>query len=136
LIEIVYGQPVAEFVGKHNGFLPSKQSQAIGLERDGVLVAGCLFEDWNGASFVCHLAIDGRAHRNFFWAVCRYAFTQSKARKLIAPVYSNNSRMVRMAMRMRFIPEGCIADAQPDGDILLFTLTPDRCRFLEDRWGR
>ena len=87
-------------------------------------------------SLVCHLAIRGRASRGFYGAIFDYPFGQIHARKIIAPVNSDNLRMVRLARHMGFAEEARLRDAQPNGDIILYTMTPEQCRFLGERYGK
>lgn len=110
-------------------------SEAIGLERDGRVVAGILFEDWNGASIFAHMAIRERITRKFLWAVADYVFRQLGCRKMIAPVASTNTRMAKLAVHLGFVLEAIIADADPDGDTLVFTMTKAQCRFLGGQYS-
>lgn len=133
---VVYGPVVGEWVAKQSGgaFSPST-AKAIGIAKEGYITAGCFFENYNGASMVAHLAINGRITREFLWCLADYAFRQCKVRKLIAPVDSANTRMVHLAWRMGFLQEGCIQGATPQGDILIFTMTPATCRFLGEKYN-
>ena len=36
------------------------RSNALGLRKDGEIVAGVVYENWNGRSVFCHIAIEGR----------------------------------------------------------------------------
>ena len=83
-----------------------------------------------------HMAASGRLTRRFLWANADYAFRQCGVRKMIAPVAESNVRMIRMALKMGFRREAEIADAHPDGDLYLFTLAAQDCRFGEDRYGQ
>lgn len=113
-----------------------QDSIAIGIEENGAIVAGIIFEGWNQKSITCHWAIEGRISREFLWVSCHYAFVQCGAYKMIAPVYSDNRRMMAMAAKMGFVEEGRLVDTQPGGDTVLFTLTADRCRFLSRRYEK
>jgi RimJ/RimL family protein N-acetyltransferase len=115
-------------------------STAIGLWRasdafDG-LVAGVLYEQWNGVSIVAHIAISGRMTPAFLAAIFDYPFHVCGVRKVISPIASDNLRSIKLAINMGFEHEATLKDAAPTGDILLFTLTKTKCRFLEDRYGK
>lgn len=133
---VVYGDCVGEWVAcELKGRYDAGISKALGIARDGHIDAGIIFEDWNGRSVTVHIAARGRFTREFLWCVADYAYRQLGVTKLIAPVYSDNSRMIRMILRMGFVPEALIEDAAPDGDILIFTMTKAQCRFLGSRYS-
>ena len=134
---VVSGETVGHWVAKQTGGIYcGVHAQAIGFERDGKLVAGIIFEDWNGKSIVCHLAIRGQVHPKFFREIAIYAFGTCKVHKVIAPIGSEKTRMIGIVKKIGFTEEGRIQNAQPFGDIVIFTLTGPNCRFLGDRYGK
>jgi hypothetical protein len=55
---IVSGPQVGEYVtAQTQGGFDVDRSVAIGLERDGKIVAGTVYENWNGVSVVCHIPL-------------------------------------------------------------------------------
>ena len=74
--------------------------RAIGLESNGEPVAGVIYEDWNGKSVVCHLAIEGRITRNFLYAIFHYPFKALGVEKIIAPVAESNLEARMLVERM------------------------------------
>lgn len=111
-------------------------SAAIGLVRDGILVAAAMFTDYNGRSAMIHWVIAGRITRQFLWAISAYAFLQCGLQKLIGPIVANNDRAIHLVKNLGFVEEARIADAHPDGDLILYTLTKSNCRFLSERYGK
>ncbi len=125
---IVHGDEIGHWVATEiGGMYASSQAQAIGLERHGRIEAGIIFEDWNGRS----LAARGRLTRTFLQVITNYAFEQCQVSKVIAPVFSNNPDGIRFVKKMGFIEECRIKEAQPNGDILIFTLVKSECRYLK-----
>lgn len=110
---------------------------AMGLinHADG-LAAGVVFENWNGRSIVAHMAVTGRLTREFIGAIFRYTFDQCGVQKVILPVSSGNSKSIRFVAHLGFTEEARIRDADPAGDIILFTLCKDDCRFLGVEYGQ
>lgn len=133
---IVSGKAVGEWVAAKVGGVLQDNSTAIGLERDGQLVAGTIYESWNGRSIVCHIAITGTITPGFMRAICRYPFDVCRVHKVIGPIPSSNEKAIENAIRIGFQEEARIKDADPDGDIILFTLTKDKCRYLGVRHGK
>ncbi len=133
---IVYGQRVIEWVSERLGArIDPSCATAIGCERRGTLTAGVVFAEWNGQSVVCHWAISGPIGRDWLWYIHHYAFRELGAVKVIAPIWSDNVRMLRIARKMGFVEEGRLVNTQPNGDIVLFTLTADQSRYLGERYG-
>lgn len=137
MTRLLHGSGVGQWVASRvDGTYEEGQSEAIGLERNGELVAGVIYERWNGKSVNVHLAIEGQPTREFLWVIADYPFRQMKAHKLIAPVCSTNSRMVRLAHKLGFRKEAVIENAHPMGDVILFTMIETNCRLLKGRYGK
>lgn len=104
--------------------------RGIGLANGkGYVCAGVVFEDWNGKSIVAHMVNRERLTRKFLWTVGDYAFNQVKAFKVIAPIWSDNTRMQHVAGKMGFVLEARIHGATPTGDLLLYTLRKEDYRY-------
>ena len=134
---IVSGPHVGAWVtAQTEGAFYPERSVAIGLERDGKLVAGTVYENWNGKSVVCHIAWQ-RVTPAYMAAVYDYAYNVANVDKIIGPISSNHTRALALVSKMGFSEEARIKDAAHDsGDIVLMTQTPDKCRFLERRYGQ
>lgn len=133
---ITSGPKVGEWVCGHTGGgYHEARSTALGLEKDGELVCGVVYENWNGRSVVCHIAFQGRLTPAYLAAVFDYPFNVCGVDKIIAPVSSGNGKALRLVGRMGFTEEARIRDADTDGDIVFLTMTRDSCRFLELRYG-
>lgn len=105
----------------------------IGMARDGVLIAGVLFDSWNGRSMAMHVAADGGGWltREYLRAAFTYAFVQMKVAKLIGLVDETNAAARRFDEHLGFQLEARITDAAPKGDLLIYSMTPAQCRYLE-----
>lgn len=114
-----------------------KSGVTIGLESGGDLVAGVVFDDWNGRSIVMSVASE-KAHwltRGFLRVVFAYAFKQMGAQKLLGFVDSENQAARRFDEHLGFQREAVISGAGPRGDILIYSMTPAQCRYLGARDG-
>ena len=135
--DIVYGDVVGHWVGERvRGGYDTSHSQAIGLSRSGVLVGGVIYEQCNGASVVCHIAVDGRLTPEFLFVIFDYPFRQLGVKKIIVPVARTNTKSVRFVARMGFVEVACLPDAHPTGDILLFMMDSKECRFIGEKYGK
>jgi RimJ/RimL family protein N-acetyltransferase len=96
-------------------------------------LAGCLYESHNGASIMLHIATDQSKkwmNREFLWFVFYFPFEQLGVRKIIAPVESTNSDCVRFIEHIGFTLEATLKDAAPKGDLLIYSMVKDQCRWL------
>lgn len=111
-------------------------SRAIGLEREGRIVAGVIYEGWNGRSVVCHIAIEGLMTPAYLAAIFHYPFLHLGADKIIAPVAEGNRESIRLVEKLGFRKEAQLLDAHPDGSLLLYTMSAKDCRFIGARYGQ
>lgn len=95
-------------------------------------LAGCLFEASNGASIMMHCAGIGKnwLNREFLWFVFYYPFEQLRITKIISPVESDNTDCRRFIEHIGFTLEATLKDAAPKGDLLIYTMTKDQCKWL------
>lgn len=105
---------------------------AIGLmNRDGGLKAGVLYEDWNGANIVCHIrGEEGWATKEYLRVIFDYPFRQLKVKRITVPVASVNDKAKAFVQRLGFTLEAVLTDAHPEGDLMIFKMTPAECRWL------
>jgi len=129
---IITDRRVVEWVARKLGADFGLRAQGIGLERAGQIVAGVVYENWNGVSCVVHIAIDAPLSKDYLRAICHYPFVHGGLRRLIAPVSQGNRKSITFVEKFGFRKEAQILDASPDGSILLYTLDRDQCRFIED----
>ena len=109
-------------------------AEAIGLRRNGKLVAGVIYENWNGASLQVHVAVQGVMTPKYLAAIYHYPFVHVGAKKLIAGIGEGNKESIRFVSKMGFRLEGRIPDAHPDGALLLYTMSREQCRYLGERY--
>lgn len=109
------------------------RGSVIGLWEDGVgPVAGCLYESCNGASIVGHLAGLGRKwmNREYLWFCFHYPFVQLGVHKIIGLVEAGNLEARKLDEHMGFTLEATLKGCAPSGDLLIYTMTRDQCRWL------
>ena len=132
---VVGKERVAPWVAKKL-FARFNADAAIGLERGGEMVAGVVYENWNGASFVVHIVVDGVMTPAYLAAIFHYPFVHCGASKVIGPVAESNEESIRFVKKLGFRLEHRILDAHPDGSLLLFSMTPEQCRFIGQRYQK
>lgn len=132
--EIINGDHVGKWVAERIRGTFHSGSVSIGLERHGVIVAGVIYEQWNGRSVVAHMAASGRLTSAFVAAIFDYAYNVCSVQKVILPVASQNLKSGRFVRKLGFREEARIKDASPEGDIILYTLEKQDCRYLAARY--
>lgn len=132
---IITDQPerIAAFVGDALDVSGFANYTAIGLEENGELIAGVLFDYYNGASINMHVAAKpGRRWltREFLHFCFWYPFEQLKVRRITGLVPASNRDARKFDEHLGFELEATLKDAAPDGDVLVYRLFRDQCRWL------
>lgn len=113
-------------------WIPGRGS-VIGLWEDGVgPVAACLYESYNGASVLGHLAGVGRKwmNREFLWFCFEYPFNQLGVTKILGLVESTNLAARKLDEHLGFTIEATLKDCAPNGDLLVYSMTREQCKWL------
>jgi RimJ/RimL family protein N-acetyltransferase len=101
--------------------------------KEAKIVAGVWFESWNGANMNIHVAAEPGARwmtKEFLWYVFHYAFEQVGAKRLTGLVSSDNHAARRFDEHIGFTLEATLADASPTGDLLVYVMRRESCRWL------
>lgn len=126
-------QEVGDWItARVRGVFHLDSATAIGVERDGKIIGGCMFESYRGKSVVMHVAGEGKhwITREFIAAITGYCFRQLKVDKVVGPIDSHNADVIRLVEHLGFQKEAVIAGAGWDGDLIFYTMTRRQCRFL------
>ncbi len=136
--DIVDNDParVGLWMQQHGGMVWRTGSTCIGLERQGQLVAGTMYDFFNGASIFAHIVITGPVTRQWLHRIFHYPFVQLGVQVLIGQIASDNYRSQRLVERMGFTLHTVIPGADPAGATLLYTMSPAHCRFIGSRYGK
>ena len=129
---IVQGEPVGAWVAEQTTGSYNSNSAAIGLEREGQMVAGVIYESFMDTTITCHIAIAGRVNKKFLRAIFDYPFRVCNVDKIIAPVIADNDKSINLVQNMGFTEEARIK--RSNGDMIFFTLLKDKCKFLGGKY--
>jgi RimJ/RimL family protein N-acetyltransferase len=127
---------VGEWVcARAGGVYNPVDSYAIGLEEDGALVAGVMYNNYYpGGSVQVHIAAEpGKrwATRENMRIAFDYPFNQLQVKKIVGIVREDNLLARRIDEHLGCVLETRIKDACAGGDLLIYTMTKEQCRFLE-----
>lgn len=107
-------------------------AQCIGLERDGELVAGVMYDWFNGASIYMHVAAEGAnwLNREYLRVCFDYPFRQLGCNVVFGLVAEGNAKARRFDEHLGFTLHTTIPDAHPEGSLLLYVMRKADCRYL------
>lgn len=137
---IVWNEPerVSRFVADHVQASPFENYSAIGLESDGQLIAGVVFDGRIGGSIMMHVASDGSRHwmTPAYMAACfGYAFNQEKVNLIIGLVRADNNDARRFDEHLGFKQNGLLPQACMDGtDLIVYGMLKDQCRYIRGKY--
>lgn len=108
---------------------------AIGLEQAGELIAALGFNSYlPGGSVSGHIcAIPGKRWmtRPFLRMIFMYPFLQLKVQRFNAWVPARNAALIRFVEHLGFTLEHRLTRMLADGDVLLYRMFREDCRWLE-----
>lgn len=110
-----------------------EDAYALGLERDGVLVAVVVYDGFSVADCNMHVASDGSRHwlnRTFLAAAFAHPFLQWGLRRVTGLVPAKNAAALAFDEHLGFAREGYHRHALPDDDLVTLGLLREDCRYL------
>lgn len=102
------------------------------------LLAGVIYEGFNGANIGAHIAsVPGKdwPTQGFLRFIFHYPFEQLGVKRITGLVASSNKQAVEFNLRLGFELEATLKDAHPEGDLLMFVMRKENCRWLKQRKG-
>lgn len=116
------------------GLARTEGMRAIGLRKDGELVAAAVYEGFNGKNMWVHLAgLPGKRWmtRDFLRAGFAYPFLVCGVQRLSGYVNSSNLEARRLNEHFGYRVEAVLKGAAPDGgDVLIYVMWRKDCRYV------
>lgn len=106
-VRLVEGEAVARFISERLGFGLCPPYSTLGIERDGEIVAGCLFNCFEGAAVHVSAAGSGWT-RGFMRALGEYVYNQLGCSRMT--LTSENADVIAYAKRLGGKVEGVLRD--------------------------
>lgn len=116
------------------GEIPA-DAHAIGVERDGEIIAVVYYVWFTDYNCTLHVVSDGGAtwlSREFLAHVFAYPFGQLKLRRVTAFVASRNERALTMDYRLGFEVEGVMKHGAGDDDIIVMGMLRENCVWIPE----
>ena len=110
---------------------------AIGLIDNDKLIAGVLYSNYNGPNIVASIAGEGKRWltREFLWFMFYYPFEQLGVKRITTCVEQANVVSQHFTEHLGFQIEVIMKDAGRTGDLLMYRMFKDECRYLERQHG-
>jgi RimJ/RimL family protein N-acetyltransferase len=109
---------------------------AIGLEENGELIAGVVYNMYTGPSISMHVAaVVGKRWltRDFLYRVFAYPFIQLGCNRVTGLVREDNLQAQKFDEHIGFVREGLMRGACDDGqNMILYGMLRKECRWLEN----
>lgn len=126
---VIIDKEIAKWVMEPIGSY-SESMTAIGDFKDGVLIAGFCFENWNVNNLWGHSRIDKSPSKRFWITAADYIFNQCGCKRFSATVEASNKEAINLNLHIGFEIEAKLKDAGKTGDLLVMVLWRDKCKFL------
>lgn len=102
----------------------------MGIEVQGKLVGGCLFNNFNGYGIELTIVAPGSLSAGLFRAVFSYVFNQLGCVRMTMTAQRRNARHVRIAERLGFTVEGIMRGHFGHDDGVILGMLKSECRYL------
>lgn len=132
LIEV--GQHIVDYVVERVcGGIDIGQAVGIGTSKDEVILGGVAFYNWNYKNLFMHAASDNRywLSKLYLKYMFNYAFETCGAARITGLVDENNYHARQFNERIGFTEETRMKDACLSGDILVYVMRRDECRWIK-----
>lgn len=134
---ILYGadMQVARWVAERiPGYRCEPDVRALGIVRDGKLIAATTYENFNGVHLQASIAAEPRsgwATRTVMRHIFGYPFLQLGVQAISLTVGVDNLPSLNLVTKMGFKPEALIRLASPNGaDMIVFKMWREECRWI------
>lgn len=126
---------VFDFVCSVNPLSAVQGMQAIGLERNGELVAGVVYEGYNKHNIWMHVgAAPGKRWmtREYLKACFAYPFLQCGVSRISGYVNASNLEARKFDEHLGFKQEAILSGAAPDGgDVIIYVMRREDCKYVD-----
>ena len=125
---------VWDFVNQQAKVPASAGMKGIGLIRDERLVAGVLYEGFNGSNVWMHVAAEPGARwmtRDFLRYAFHYPFNEMNVKRISGYVEASNMKARKCDEHLGFKREAILRGAASDGgDVFIYVMTKEMCRYV------
>lgn len=124
---------IISFVQSINGGTKDEGTVGIGIEDESGIIGAVLFDQFNGANVCMHVASIKKnwLTKQFLWYIFHYAFEILGVKRITGFVCSSNHHAIKFDEHIGFKLEATLKGASPNGDLLVYVMHKDQCRFIQ-----
>lgn len=131
---IACGPDIVAWVAKQtNDFGNFGCAVGIGWLHDGEIVAGVAYNEFNGPNINAHIAATRPLTRGFVRVIFDYPFNQAKVNRVTCLIGEDNAKSRHLCQHFGFTEEARLAGAHPGGDLIIYRLLRNECKWLEKK---
>lgn len=133
---VIYGHDaeVMDFVAARiPHFMRAEGSRALGVAHNKKLVAGVVYEHWNGVNINVSIAVDDKrwATKETLYQLFHYPFIALNCECITILVPHTNLKSLNLATKLGFQTEALVKFAAPDAShLIVLKLFKDNCRWI------
>lgn len=122
---------VLDYVNQGVPLAANASMVGIGLERDGRLDVGVIYEGYNGRNVWMHTRVTGRLTKDMLRYSFMYPFIQLGCERVSGYVDASNAAARRFDEGLGFQVEATLRGAARDGgDVLIYVMKREWCRYV------
>ncbi len=112
-----------------DGFGPSA---AIGVQRDGEIIAACVYHDYRDGQIEASIAASSQrwANRSVLFGLFAYPFIQVGAKRMLVTCSEANHKAMKMNRQLGFVEEGRLRKMFGKHDAVLFGMLKQECKWI------
>mgnify|MGYP003113161462 FL=1 len=117
------------------GFGPSA---SIGVQRDGEIIAACVYHDLRDGQIEASIAASSPkwATRSVLYGLFAYPFIQVGANRLLVTCSEGNAKAMKMNKQLGFVEEGRLRQMFGKHDAVLFGMLRNECKWIGVKDGQ
>lgn len=117
-----------DWIGDRTGSVGYDVIQAIGLEKNGELVAVTGYNNFTEKSCQVHLCIDKGVYptKEYLWFVHYYPFVQAGLNVMLAIMPQANDRIIRLAQHLGFVLKVWLDEAE----LMVYAMSKNSCKWI------
>jgi len=122
------------FLCKKLGYYPTVWATCLTCtDGDGKPLAGAVYDGFNGKTVSAHIWVEGRPSKEWYVALFDYPFNRMGVTKIVGQVAGSNVKAQQLDEHFGFIEEARVKDFSDEGDLIMYTMTKDQCRILNNQ---
>lgn len=128
-------EKVGKWVIEKAGGVWNDGNVGIGIEKNGVLLCGVMYDGYTGSNISMHFRCDNPKYttRLFYIIAFDYPFNVANVTRITGLVNSSNFKAQKVNEKLGFTKEAVLENYFPDGDAIVYRMYRHECRWLRNK---